>query len=126
MDAMNNRRAFALCAAVILVSGVLHAGSAAEHGTDATDLAIENATTPAQQESLAAGFRAKAEEARTRVKRHEAMRSSYEVLRRKVTVQAHMEDHCDKLIDAAKAEAAAYDALAAGHEEMAKEAAKRP
>jgi len=123
MNAKNTLKNATITLASLLVLGAWQPSWAGGTADSKKDTAIENASTPAQHEALAANFRAKAAEAREVVKRHEAMKQSYDVLRRKESVAVHMAQHCDALLKAAQTEATEYDALAAGHAEMAKKAA---
>ena len=65
-------------------------------------------------------FQAKATEARTEAKRHEAMASSYRMGPHKGTETAEMARHCKKIAENEESIAKEYDALAKSHEEMAK------
>lgn len=112
----------AMTAALLGIGQAAWSGEGHDHA-QAPDTAIENASTPAQHEALAAEFRAKAEEQRAIAKRHRAMKSGYELNRRMATAGAAMEKHCDRLIELAESEATEYDAMAAEHAKLAKEAA---
>jgi len=97
---------------------------------DAADLpsAIENATTPADHEAIAAYFDAQAKAARTMVEHHRTMASAYLNHPKpaagkgvRSSVYKTMPKHCDDLIKSYETAAHEYKAMAAAHREAASE-----
>lgn len=86
-------------------------------------VAIDAASTPEQHKALADHYRSEADAARKAAKSHKAMKDSYEVVRRGTSVGAHMEKHCDNLIQTYESQASDYDAMAAEHDALAAKAA---
>jgi hypothetical protein len=94
-------------------------GVAQTHDHYLEELAIEGADTPAEHEALAAHYRAKAADARADAKRHEGMAQSYGRMEKPVQ-KGMMQQHCKKLAENAKDNAAQYESLAKAHEDEAK------
>ena len=110
--------------AVALVLGSLafapRLAAAQTHEKYLEELAIEGADTPAKHEALAMHFAAKATDARSEAKLHEAMAKSYRLGPHKGTETAEMAQHCNKIAENEESIAKEFDALAKSHEEMAK------
>lgn len=70
--------------------------------------------------ALAEQYRAKADSARAEARVHESMAKSYRLGPVKLTQQAEMQRHCQKISDSQKAIAAEFDALAKAHEAESK------
>lgn len=107
--------------ALFLVSTIAFSGAAAlaqpaDHGLE--EVLIESASTPAQHQALAKHFKAKAEAARKEAENHRAMAKTYTGT--KLTMREAMTKHCADLAASYDAQAKAYDAMAAAHEEAAK------
>jgi hypothetical protein len=107
----------ALCALLALPSLTIAAEAKATPSIEA--LAEQAASTPAQHEALAAYYRGKADAARAEAERHKEMAVSFPS-----KGASGMQAHCQALTDAAQKSAAAYDAMAAIHDETAKKATK--
>jgi hypothetical protein len=113
---MRIAHAAGLALALALSSAPAWAG----HDHDLGQSMIESASTPAQHEALAKHFRARAEAARHEAARHRAMGQSYAGGRMSRSPRPPT-THCTKLAESFDAQAAEYDALAAAHEEEAKQ-----
>ena len=71
------------------------------------------ANTPQQHAALAEYYRAKADDARSEMRRHEKMAGAY--VRGKATERRRMQQHCKKISEQQAALAQEYDALAKLH-----------
>lgn len=90
---------------------------AAEEPPTVQSIAIQAASTPDQHAALASYYRGKAEEARKEARTHISMRHGYAA---NVSPRVGMDTHCNQLKKNAESDAAAYDAMAAEHDQMAK------
>jgi hypothetical protein len=105
--------------ALLVGALALPAGWAAANDTHSLEqLVVEMAQTPEQHAALAKHYRAKAEEARTEARSHEAMGRGYGG--GKIAERQQMQGHCKKLSESFTAVANEYDALAKLHEAQAK------
>ena len=91
---------------------------AEEAGHSLEEVVVEMADTPAEHAALARHYRAKADEARAEVRRHEGMGRAYGG--GKLTQRQQMKRHCQSISEKFTAAAADYDALAKLHDEAAK------
>ncbi len=94
--------------------------AAAEEADSLEELVIETAKTPAEHAALASHYRAKAEEARADVRRHEKMLRAYGLGPIKGTQVMKMQGHCKKLSELSGSLATEYEGLAKEHEAAAK------
>ncbi len=83
--------------------------------TEVDPAAISAAKTPADHQALADQYLALAAEATQHAKHHEAMGAQYRSDKTKT-----MADHCQKLVQSYKDQAAQYEALAKGEAALAK------
>ena len=109
------RTAVALLFGALVLSPGLALAEDAGHSLE--EVVVEMADTPAEHAALARHYRAKADEARAEVRRHEGMGRAYGA--GKLTQRQQMKRHCQKLSENFTAAAADYEALAKFHDEAA-------
>ncbi len=105
----------------VLLLAVAAPAWAADAAETIESLAIGSASTPAQHAALASYYREKAGEARAEVQKHTSMKHGYALNTRSPGAGASMGAHCDRLIKNAETDAVEYDAMAAEHDQMAKQ-----
>lgn len=122
VETVTARIAMALLVGTLAFSPGLALAEEDSHSIEA--LAVEMAETPGQHAALAQHFRAKAEDARAEIRRHQEMGRSYGRRGGKTTVtqRQRMKRHCDNIAEKHAAMAADYEALAELHEEESKAA----
>jgi len=108
---MNRIATALLIAAIGLAPGIV---SADEEGHSLEQVVVEMAHTPQQHAALAEHYRAKANEARAEMRRHEKMGPAYG--RGKATERRRMKKHCENIEAQQAALAKEYEALAKLHE----------
>lgn len=115
-DNVMNRIATALLiGALSLAPGIVFAD---EEGHSLEQVVVEMAHTPQQHAALAEHYRAKANEARSEMRRHEKMAGAYG--RGNAAGRRSMKSHCEKISKQQAALAQEYDALAKLHKDEGK------
>lgn len=115
---MNTRNHLLATLAAALVLGLTLPGAAR---ADVTEAQIAAARTPADHQAIAQAYEKDAAAAEASAREHEAMVKAYEVAAHspKGALPASMVTHCNALVKAYRAEAAAFRALAAEHRNLA-------
>jgi hypothetical protein len=85
------------------------------------DQMVTEAKTPADHEKLAKMYDAEAAKARASAETHRKMAEAYRKAGGAWVEKLHFDQHCDGLVKSYTAAAEAYEALAKGEREMAKE-----
>ena len=85
------------------------------------DKMVAGAKTAADHQKLASMYEAEAAKARASAETHRKMAEAYRKAGGSWVEKLHFDQHCDGLVKSYTAAAEAYDALAKGEREMAKE-----
>lgn len=110
-----------IASALLLVALMLPAGvAAADEDASLEQMVVEMAKTPAEHAALAAHFRAEAEEARAKGRRHEAMARAYG--QGKQRSRSSGSYHCKRLSERYVEMASEYDELAKLHDAESRQA----
>ena len=110
--------------ASVLLLGLVLAGCASSPMAPSPDLAqrIEAARTRGDHEALAAHYDRETAKARAMAAEHRQMAKSYQGLVAAKRGEASMAAHCDAIVRSQEGIAAAYEGMASGHRQMAKQA----
>ena len=110
-------------AALALTTSLMLVGCASGPSASTPDFLqkVESARTRPDHEALVAYYVKEAESARANADLHRKMARSYQARSDSRIVQS-MSSHCNRLVESFTGVAAEYDAMAAGHRQMAQQA----